>query len=57
MLVVDLWSGLAGGLVALLALGVRFIAISAEMDPHLAKALKMNIPNVIHASWVEDITG
>ena len=33
VLVVDLWSGSAGLLVALLSLGIRFIAISAEMDP------------------------
>ena len=35
VLVVDLWSGLAGLLVALLALGVRFVAITAEMDNRL----------------------
>ena len=57
VLVVDIWSGLAGLLVTLLALWVRFIAISAEVDPHLATAVEINIPNVNHTNRVEDITG
>ena len=57
VLVVDLWSGLAGLLVALLALGVRFVAITAEMDNRLGAATAASLPNIVHARRVEDVHG
>ena len=39
-LVIDLWSGLGGFLVALLALGFRCIALAAEEDEALSKAVQ-----------------
>ena len=57
VLVVDLWSGIAGLLVALLALGIRFVALSVEMDKGLAEATAANLPNVVHADKVQDVDG
>ena len=48
VLVIDLWSGLGGTLIALLALGIRCIALSAEMDVNLHRALASAFPNL---SW------
>ena len=55
VLVVDLWSGIAGLLVALLSLGIRFVAVSAEVDRRLVEATAANLPNVVHAERVEDV--
>ena len=56
VLVIDLWSGLGGTLIALLALGIRCIALSAEMDVGLHRALASAFPNLVMISQVEDIS-
>ena len=56
VLVIDLWSGLGGLLVSVLALGIRCIALSAEMDTTLHMALASAFPNLVMISRVEDIT-
>ena len=53
----DLWSGIAGLLVALLALGIRFVALSVEMDRRLAEATATNLPNIVHTDRVQDVDG
>ena len=53
---IDLWSGLGGTLIALLALGIRCIALSAEMDINLHQALASAFPNLVMISKVEDIS-
>ena len=55
VLVVDLWSGIGGLLVALLALGVRCIALAAEQQENLQATVKMHFPHVVHATSVEDL--
>ena len=57
VLVLDLWAGLGGLLVALLALGVRCIAISAECDPELRQAKKKLFANLVEIEQVEMIKG
>ena len=57
LLVVDLWSGTGGLLVACLALGLRVIAVSIEQDLHLRQATAKVFPNLIHMDKVEDMKG
>ena len=57
VLVVDLWSGIGGLLVALLALGVRCIALAAEQNEALHGSVHAHIPHVAHATAVEDLRG
>ena len=57
VLVVDMWSGIGGLLVALLALGVRCIAVSAEQDPAILPAVKQHFPHAVHVTSVEDLQG
>ena len=51
-LVVDLWAGFSGLLFALLSLGIRFIALSAEQNPEAVAVCKAKFPNVIHVNDV-----
>ena len=37
--------------------GVRFVAVTAEMDNRLGAATAANLPNVVHARRVEDVHG
>jgi hypothetical protein len=53
----DLWGGLSGACIALLILGVRFIAVSAEQDGDLCESVRACLPNVVHVPKVEQITG
>ena len=46
-LVVDLWSGIGGLLVALLAMGVHFYAVAAEMDDEAAHCTQVVMPHVV----------
>ena len=46
VLVIDLWSGIGGLLVALLSLGVRCIALAAEQEPSLQAAVRQHFPHV-----------
>ena len=54
-LVVDLWSGIGGLLVALLAMGVHFYAVAAEMDDDAAHCTQAVMPHVVPVSRVEDL--
>ena len=54
-MLVDLWSGLGGLLVATLALGLRCIVVSTETDIVLRKAKAKLLPNVVILPDVKDI--
>jgi hypothetical protein len=56
-LVLELWGGVAGTLICMLAIGVRFIALSAEQDPEARAAVQRVMPNVVHLEKVEQIFG
>ena len=57
VLVIDLWSGIGGLLVALLALGVRCIALSAEQCDDLRSSVHAHFPHVVHVKSVEELRG
>ena len=57
VLVIDMWSGIGGLLVALLALGIRCVAISAEQDEEILPSVKQHFPNVVHVPSVEQLRG
>ena len=57
VLVIDLWSGIGGLLVALLALGVRCIALSAEQSDTLRSSVHQHFPHVVHVKSVEELRG
>ena len=54
-LVLDLWSGLGGLVVGLLALGMRCLVVSAEADPELRRVQAKAFSGAIHVARVEDI--
>ena len=54
---VDLWAGIGGLCLALLALGVHIYAISAESDPDARAASQATMPNLVHIDSVEAIQG
>ena len=56
-LVLDLWSGIGGLLVGLLALGIRCIAVSAEQETMLHAAAGTNFPNLVMVNSVEELRG
>ena len=53
----DLWAGVGGLCLALLALGVHIYAISAESDPEASAAALATMPNLVHIDTVEAIRG
>ena len=55
VLIIDLWSGIGGLVFAALALGLRCVVLSAEMDPDLQEAKRKYFPNLVVVSQVEDI--
>ncbi|CAK0807283.1 unnamed protein product, partial [Prorocentrum cordatum] len=57
VLVIDMWAGLSGLLVAALSLGLRCIAVSAEVDEELRAAVAACFPNVVSAESVGDLRG
>ena len=57
VLVIDLWSGIGGLLIALLALGVRCIAVSAESQGNLWPAVQKHFPHLVHVDSVEALKG
>ena len=57
VLVIDLWSGIGGLLVALLALGIRCIALSAEQSDTLRSSVHAHFPHVVHVRSVEELSG
>ena len=56
-LVLDLWAGIGGLCIALLALGVHIYAISAESDPVASAAAQAAMPNLVHIDSVEELKG
>ena len=54
-LVLDLWSGIGGLLVALLSMGVHFYAVAAEMDEEAAHCAQAVMPQVVPVRRVEDL--
>ena len=57
ILVVDLWSGFGGTLMAALALGAQIIAVSAENNPEVAHVARLSMPNAVRVESVEMISG
>ena len=57
ILLVDLWAGIGGLPLALLALGVRCIVLSAESDPELRQAKRSIFPNIVEIEDVAMVTG
>ena len=55
VLVIDLWAGLGGLLISLLALGIRCIVLSAEQDADLRNMKTRLFPNLVEISSVESI--
>ena len=51
----DLWSGIGGLLVALLAMRVHFYAVAAEMDEEAAHCPQSVMPQVVPVRRVEDL--
>ena len=54
-LVIDLWAGVGGLCVALLAMGVHFYALSAESDPEAVQCAAQAMPNIVHVDTVEQV--
>ena len=52
-----MWSGIGGLLVALLALGIRCIAISAEQDSRILPSFLQHFPHAVHVQTVEELKG
>ena len=57
VLVIDLWAGIGGLTLAVMALGMRAIVVSAECDPDLTEAKGRLFPNIIQTTDVANITG
>ena len=55
VLLIDLWSGIACAIPALVALGVTLYVLSVEEDPVLARATKANWPQVVQLPKVEQL--
>ena len=53
---IDLWAGVGGLIFAALALGLRCVVLSAEMDDDLRTAKVKLLPNIVEVSHVEIIT-
>ena len=56
VLLVDLWSGFGGSILALLALGMQVIAVAAE-NTEVREVCHRNTPNVVHVADVGHIRG
>ena len=56
VMVLDLWSGVGGLLVALLALGIRCVVISAELDADLRQAKQAAFANLVAVSDVAELS-
>ena len=57
LLVVDLWSGFGGSVLALLALGAQVIVVSAENNGEVDLVAHTSMPNTVHVDDVEKIVG
>ena len=55
-LVLDLWSGFSGAVIALLALGVRVVALAADSNADARHVASQNMPGLIHVEWVESVS-
>ena len=56
VVVLDLWSGFSGTLLALLALGVRVVALAAESNADAKAVAAQNFPSLVHVEWVESVS-
>jgi len=54
-LVIDLWSGISGLLIALLSMGVHFYAVAAECDSNAREAAAACMPNLLHVDDVAKV--
>ena len=53
---IDMFSGFAGTLIALSALGVRFVGICVERDYQARLAALQNFPNAVHLERAQDLS-
>ncbi len=56
ILLVDLWSGIAGTALALLSMGCVFYAVAAEEDTEATRCASACMPNIIHVQHVESMS-
>ena len=56
ILVLDMWAGISGAIIALLGLGCRVIVLAAESDPLACAASQAVMPNIVHIPKVEMIS-
>ncbi|CAE7225929.1 unnamed protein product, partial [Symbiodinium sp. CCMP2456] len=54
-LVLDMWAGISGLCVALLALGLHFYGLAAEVDSTAVECAKQVMPSLVHTARAEDI--
>ena len=57
MLIIDLWAGFGGTVLALLALGAQVIVVSAEHDGEVSQVTSRTMPNAVQVEKVEHIRG
>ena len=56
-IVVDLWSGIGGTIMACLALGLRIFAVAIEQDAVAAERAVQSFPSLVSMQYVEDFKG
>ena len=57
MVVLDLWAGFSGALIALLSLGLRVVAVAAETNQQAVAVARANFPNLVEVEFVEEVRG
>ena len=57
ILTIDLWSGVAGAVMATLALGVHLVAVTLEVDKDAEKVAPKHLLGPAHGEYVEDFKG
>ena len=55
-MLVELWAGVSGLAVAMLALGMSFYGAAAEMDLEAAACARTAMPQLVHYDRVEDVS-
>ena len=57
VVVLDLWAGFSGALIALLSLGLRVVAVAAETNQQAVAVARANFPNLVEVEFVEEVRG
>ena len=53
--VIDLWAGVSGTVIALLSLGLRVVVLAAEEAPDPVLCASTAMPNIVHIDKVSDV--